>query len=820
MTSPAGTHAPNNEPLDLRLVPPAVAAWLTAAVFAKVPMRTALLVATIGFGLALLLLILVGSGLARSCAAVLICAAAAAVASSCHFADLRRGPLPELGREHARAVVTLTITGDPSRKQSRVRGSAQEPPMVIVSGTARRVTAAGRTTRLRSPLLLVVRGEGADRWLPLLPSAQVTADAEVVAPTDSNDQFSAVLYVRGPPRNVQEPNMLQRVAGHLRAGLRTASAGLTEDARALLPALVVGDGSRISPELAEDFDATDLSHLLAVSGGNLTILLVVLIGPPSRAIRAERGGLAARIGLSLRISALVGGLLIIGFVVLCRPDPSVLRAAACGLVTVFAIGTGRRRSMMPALASAVLFLVLFFPGLANSYGFVLSVLATGALLVMAPRWSAALRRHGLPDRLAELAASAAAAQVVCAPVLVLLSAEVSLIAVPCNMLAELAVAPATVLGFAALVTAPLVPPVAQGFAWLGGWPTQWVAAIARAGAALPGAQITWLPGWAGAAALAATVGVALPLLRLLVRRPVVSMALVLVLLVFVLKPPPLVRLVTGWPPRGWYLVACDVGQGDALVLSAGGGSAVVVDAGPDAHAIDDCLRRLDITRIPLLVLTHFHADHVAGLAGVLHGRSVGAIETSPRAVPAAQQARVQQQARAAGIKVVEAALGERRSVGPLSWEVLWPPLSTPEGFSTSEASGMSGEADENPNNASVVMLFHIAGVRVLLLGDLEAEAQRQLLNTHPELSAVDVIKVAHHGSSSQDLDLLHRLSPHLALVSSGRHNPYGHPAPRTLAALRFAGVAVVRTDVQGSIAVLGGAPTLRVSAQRTIHDGR
>lgn len=286
----------------------------------------------------------------------------------------------------------------------------------------------------------------------------------------------------------------QRFAGRLRAGLREATDGLPADARALLPGLVVGDTSRITPELDEAFKETDLAHTLAVSGSNLTILLALLIGPPGLAQLVERRGLAPRLGVSLRTTALLGGGLTLGFVVVCRPDPSVLRAAACGAVALLALATGRRRSLIPALATAVLLLVLYDPWLARSYGFLLSVLATGALLTLAPRWSLALRRRRVPPRLAEALAAAAAAQALCAPVVAVLSARVSLVAVPCNLLVEFAVAPATVLGFAALATAPVAMPVAKALAWCASWPAGWIADVALTGASLPGGE------WTGRAA--------------------------------------------------------------------------------------------------------------------------------------------------------------------------------------------------------------------------------------------------------------------------------------------------------------------------------
>ncbi|MCC3770463.1 ComEC/Rec2 family competence protein, partial [Streptomyces sp. UNOC14_S4] len=244
--------------------------------------------------------------------------------------------------------------------------------------------------------------------------------------------------------------------------------------------------------------------------------------------------------------------------------------------------------------------------------------------------------------------------------------------------------------------------------------------------------------------------------------------------------------------------ACDVGQGDALVLAAGEGRAVVVDAGPEPRAVDRCLRALGVERVPLLILSHFHADHVDGLPGVLRGRAVGAIETTPFAEPPGQVMFVRRTAEQAGIPVVEAVPGERRRLGELSWEVLWPPSAILGGAATAAA-------EDGPNDASVTLLVHSAGLSLLLLGDLEPPAQRALLEAHPELPSVDVLKVAHHGSAYQDPELIHRLRPRLAVVSVGAGNPYGHPSPRTLAELGAQGAAVLRTDTDGPVAVTSDA---------------
>ncbi|MFD5495876.1 ComEC/Rec2 family competence protein [Streptomyces sp. NPDC001812] len=851
------SHPRQEGPADLRLVPPALAAWITAAVMLHAPPDRVLGTVIASLALATVLLALrnrragpgpagrgrrgqgrTGQGHVRvSGVAVLLCVAAAACSAGLHGADLRRGPVPELAREYAAVTAEVEITSDPRLTRPRTGTGRPAPTTVLIEADVRRVERAGQAgvgsaVATRAPVLMMVdarpAGDGTPEgrarpagkrspWLGLLPSTRLRIEARLAPATAGGDRFAAVLRVKGRdgPETVGEPTGPQRLAGRLRAGLRTATDGLSTDARALLPGLVVGDTARVTPELEEAFRETDLTHTLAVSGANFTILLALLLGPPGLAQYAERRGLAARLGIPLRTTALLGGVISLGFVVVCRPDPSVLRAAACGSVALLALATGRRRSLIPALATAVLLLVLYDPWLARTYGFLLSVLATGALLTLAPRWSTGLRRRGVPPRLAEALAAAGAAQAVCAPVVVVLSARVSLVAVPCNLLAEFALAPATVLGFLALATALPAIPLAKALAWCASWPAEWIAQIARTGAALPGAGIDWPGGWAGAALLGALTPVVLLAGRRLLGHPWWCAVCALLLVLLVVRPPPLTRVVTGWPPPGWRLVMCDVGQGDAMVLAAGEDTGVVVDAGPDPALVDRCLRSLGITRVPLVVLTHFHADHVAGLPGVLRGRSVGEIAITGLEEPADQARFVRRLAADRHLPMTRAVAGERRRTGDLSWEVVWPPLSPRQPAAPTAPQSWTPQP-EGPNDASVAMLVRTGGLRLLLLGDLEPPAQRALARSPAagRLADVDILKVAHHGSSFQDPGLLRRVAPRLALISAGRDNTYGHPAPTTLDALRNAGTAVLRTDRDGAIAVLGdedGRGELRVA---------
>ncbi|MBR7833906.1 MBL fold metallo-hydrolase [Actinospica durhamensis] len=267
----------------------------------------------------------------------------------------------------------------------------------------------------------------------------------------------------------------------------------------------------------------------------------------------------------------------------------------------------------------------------------------------------------------------------------------------------------------------------------------------------------------------------------------------------------------------WVFAVCDVGQGDALFLATGAGEAVAVDTGPDPAKEDACATRLGITKVPLVILTHFHADHIDGLPGLLRGRSVGAIETTTVDDPPAGAAQVQRIAAAAGIPVGRVAPDEQRTLGPLSWRVLWPqaehPLAQPMRMRGADGGG-GGMAEDGPgensgpNNSSIVMALTVrtdhGPLRILLTGDIETPVQQILLADRAPYLPADVLKVPHHGSANQDPAFLEAVHPSVSVISVGAGNPYGHPSPRTVYLAGDDGARVLRTDLDGMVLI--GAP--------------
>lgn len=782
-----------------RLVPPAVAAWVTAALLVGFP--DAAIPAAISGCLATAGTAAVACTRPRRASPgrpgrsawwaiaslTLLALSLAAVAVAARVDARTPDELVDAADAGRTVSVTFTVTEKSILDDNRARsvwdrgreaaspgegGDAEtEETAQRIRGTVTRVELGESTLAVAVPAVLFAT---VTERHPV-PIGSVLGAHAAVRRTPPGDAAAFLLFARQPATVVEAPPWFLAWADDLRTGLVDRSTELPGEGGQLLPGLSTGNTTAVSADLDAAMKSSSLSHLTAVSGANCAVIVAVLTV------------LLAAMGAPrwLRIAGALAGLGL--FVVLVTPEPSVIRAALMALVVLLTLGAGRPTAGLPILGLVVIAVVVADPWLSRSYGFVLSALATGGLLTLTRPLTRMLSAW-LPHPLAVALALPLAAQLACQPILILLTPTLPVLGVPANLLAAPAAPLATLLGLAACVVAPLLPPAAVVLLWLGWVPATWIAAIATTVHGLPFNRLPWLPDGGGALLLAGLTAVLLIAVKAsLAGRRAVAGCCAAVLVVAAggyagsLAGTRLAPALT--MPADWTHAACDVGQGDAIVLR-NAGAVALIDTGAGPEPLTACLDTLSIGWLDLLVLTHFDLDHIGGVSAVV-GRADLVLVGEPHHDA---DERLLSDLAAGGATVRRATAGLTGTLGDARWRALWPPP---------RAGGLW-----DGNAGSVTLLVEApGGIRSLFLGDLDERAQEGILARHELGSRVDLVKMAHHGSADQSSRLYQRAAARVALIPVGADNDYGHPTAHALELLEAVGTTPFRTDTCGLIVV-------------------
>ncbi|MFZ7087796.1 ComEC/Rec2 family competence protein [Curtobacterium sp. RRHDQ10] len=763
---------------DLRLVVPVGCMWVTAAVLVGVPGTVAwwtALTAGVVTLIGTVVLLVARSSLAAGCSVALLAVALVAlVALAVGVGAGTRAPA-ELDRAASRPRIGATV-----RVAHDVAPSDRSFPAELTA-----LSGGGATTDgVHVPIRVVATG------LRLAAGSTAHVDGRLQAePADGTAAF--VLFVRGHPGRVDPPGPLGVATHRARTAFAAVTRSLPEPGAGLLRGLAIGDRSDLDEQTSGAMETTALTHLTAVSGSNCAVLvgLVVLAG---RGVRAPR---------SVRAVGAIS--VLVGFVLLVGPDPSIVRAAVMATIVLVVDVVGRPVRGAPLIAVAVLVMLVWDPWYARSFAFVLSVLATAGIVVVAPPLTALLARR-LWTPVAALVAVPIAAQTACWPVTVLLAPVIPTYAVPANLVSEPLAPVGTVIGLGACLLAPSWPGGASVLAAVAWVPATAIAGIAGWFASLPFANVPWPDGVAGAVDATLLCG-GIVVAALLRRRPVRAVVVAGVTVVAVVGVGVVVvpaAVLRASLPAAWGVAACDVGQGDAVFVRDAD-AVLLVDTGDDEDRLRSCLDLLGIDRIDVLVASHFDRDHVGAVGAVAHLVDVALVGPEGRS----EDDRIVSTLQRAGADVQRASAGTSGTLGRLAWRILWPPPGTRTGG----------------NDASLVLAVRpgpgprCAGcLSGLFLGDLGERSQALLVRSvaAADLGPVDVVKVAHHGSADQDPALYRLVQARVGIVSVGADNNYGHPTASALEMLAAAGTTAVRTDLGGTTVLVAGPDDVLVWQER------
>lgn len=593
--------------------------------------------------------------------------------------------------------------------------------------------------------------------------------------TVTHSRSCCLIRITTEPELIGSANWAYSIANKVRTGLTHAIPETFPNGAALVPGLVLGDTSGQSVELAAAMRGSGLAHLTAVSGGNVTIVLGLVIA------------VFLLIGFGNRALILVSAIALGGYVLIVGFDASVLRAGVMGSITLLAILSKRAITTGSILLAAVYFLTVFNPWLWLSWGFLLSVTATASLIWFAPKLLKAMPWRPPIDLLAALIAATVAASWLTAPLLAILTSEVPMVSIFANLIAAPLVASTTVFGLIAAIFALINPALAMPIGLLASVPAELIGQIALRTAALPGAQLELV----SPSSLLIFVSLVFLIVILLIRASSKKLIL-LALLGFMLSYPALIALgrsVDGWPPKHTFLIACDVGQGTAVLLPVAKRTAVVIDTGPAPQPMNQCLSRAGFNQVSAIFISHFHSDHAGGIAGVLMNRTASTIYVSNNPNPIHQSSAVREIAAKREIPIIEFTAGKAVQFGEYLIESLWP---------------IASRVSQNENDASLILRISSGGKSFLFTGDIEPTGQAQLMQQR-EMDVTAAL-VPHHGSKLQHPDFAAWTGAELGIISVGE-NRFGHPAASTVSNWQQT-TKLIRTDLFGDIALIFDATGL------------
>jgi competence protein ComEC len=647
-----------------------------------------------------------------------------------------------------------------------------------------------------------------------------------------NEKYTFLLFEATEVKVLEQPNPLDTVFNNLRLKFQENIGAVGIDGAEMIPAIAVGDDRLMEEEVDDASKVTGLTHILVVSGGHFVLIISIL------------GILLGMLYLPRWTKVLfqIGAIFLL--IQLVHNQDSIMRAATVCVIGITSVFFQRKSQSIAALSITVIGLVILFPNLAKSLGFLMSCTAMASIVILGPIISKKLENR-IGKFCAELISIPLAAIVGVQPLLLLMNDFVPGYSLPANILVVPFVELVTVLGLLSCIFA-FVPLIGSALAFITAIPNFFIYRIIMIFYKLPFAKLPFIGGIIGSLFWIVLIVVVVLLVKFGankfgISKPgaskpgtgkpganttgankfskrdnsrilltanrfleqvkeapkkskvvlIISLSVTLVLATiylgnFFINPPIKIN-------QNWLTAECDVGQGDMQVINLGNNDAVVIDTGVEDKDSKKCIQELGVKKIELLILTHFHNDHIGGLKGVVDLVTPSKVWVANDVDEEEQSQSVFKLLDSRGIEYEHAVEMSSTTIGAIGNVLKLTVLTALE---------LTG--DSTANDSSIGVYIDYRNTKMVFTGDLELLGQGEMLQNAEQLQIhnIDILKVAHHGSKTQNDELLQLLKPRVAMIGVGKKNSYGHPNKTTLGKLTGLGATIVRTDENGLCGVI------------------
>ncbi len=605
--------------------------------------------------------------------------------------------------------------------------------------------------------------------------------------------------------------LLHQIFAFKRRAQATIATIFPEPQASLLTGILLGVETGIPEDLMEDFSATGTTHIIAISGFNITIIAGVFAGLARQLFDRRRAIWVAIAGVAV-YTIFVGG------------SAAVVRAALMGILYLVGEYLGRATFAPVSLAAAGIAMTAWNPHTLWDVGFLLSFAATAGLVLYTEplerfferalaRFTSARRARAIVGLISEALVVTMAAQLTTTPIILHYFGRLSLVTLLANFLILPAQSYLMLMGGVATLAGLVFQPIGQVIAWVDWVFLTYTIEAVRMTARVPFASVpVAMEGWMVMVYYGLLGGVTWWLAQSEERRDdlwasvrawfssrleskvVLGAAAIVLILAF-----------AAWrslPDGRLHVVFFDVGQGDAIFVQTPSGRQVLIDGGPGENALLSQLgRQMPFwdRSLDMVILTHPDSDHITGLVPVLERYRVEAVVFREMGCENATCKRWRQLIEAEGAAVYRGEAGLRIALDEgLEMEVLHPGPDLPD--------------SEAFNENSVVVRLTYGELSILLTGDIEEAVEKELVRSDVPLAST-VLKAAHHGScSSTTPPFLEAVRPELAVISVGADNKFGHPCEDVLD--RLADLPVYRTDEHGAVELISDGVKMWVETGR------